>query len=151
MQYYVMYFCMFSVLILFSFHLHFILAITKDVNTKTYNIEIYCSKVNLTSPSRSHVRGKKSKVMCNASYMCMCALSHMCMLIHIQKCPVTLIMNPVPPVVCKEIDSYPSYSHSVMTRYTWMPMVVCVFTFGIRFSSSKILMWVLPAATEAKG
>lgn len=75
---------------------------------------------NLTSPSRSHVRGKtkkKSKVMCNASYMCMCALSHMCMLTHIQKCPVTLIMNPVPPVVCKEIESYPSYSHD-MTRYT---------------------------------
>lgn len=55
---------------------------------------------------------EKRKVMCNASYICMCALSHMCMLIHSQKCPVTVIINPVPLLVCKEIDSYPSCSHN---------------------------------------
>lgn len=86
------------------------------------------------------------------TYICMCALSHTCMLIHIQKCPVTLIMNPVPPVVCKEIDSYPSYSHNDMTRYTWMPIVVCVCVCSPMESDySKLLMWVWPAATEAKG
>lgn len=47
-----------------------------------------------------------------------CVHSHMCMRIHIQKCPVTLIINPVPPLVCKEIDSYPTYSHHDMTCYT---------------------------------
>lgn len=94
----------------------FILAITKDVNTKT--LKIYCNKVKFNRSSPLLCTRKKSKVMCNASYICMCALSHMCMLIHIQKCPVTLIINPVPLLVCKEIDSYPSYSHNNMTRYT---------------------------------
>lgn len=43
---------------------------------KHTTLKIYCNKVNLTAPSRRHVGGKKSKVMCNASYICMCALSH---------------------------------------------------------------------------
>ena len=130
MQYYVVYFCMFSV---FDFICVFIyillLAITKDVNTKTYNTRdlLQQSTFNLSIPLQCK-RGEKSKVMCNASYVivcvsvclcvCVCALSHMCMLIHIQKCPVTLIMNPVPPVVCKEIDSYPSNSHNDTTHHT---------------------------------
>lgn len=65
--------------------------------------------------------------MCNVSDISMYALSHMCMLFHTQKCPVTLIINPVPLLVCKEKDSYPSYSHNYETRYTWVP-IVCVFS-----------------------
>lgn len=35
------------------------------------------------------------------------------------KCPLTLITNSVPHLVCKDIDSYPSHN-------TWMPLAVCV-------------------------
>lgn len=54
------------------------------------------------------------KVMCDAS---VCVHTLTCMLVH-KQCPVTLIINPVPPVVCKERDLYPLYPHSNMTRYT---------------------------------
>lgn len=108
---------------LFSFHLHFILAITKDVNTKkSYNTQdlLQQSKFNCSIPLLSK---RKNKVMCKASYICVHSLTCACWSIF--KCPVTLIINPVPLLVCKEIDSYPSYSHN-MTCYTWMPIVVCV-------------------------
>lgn len=101
------------------FHLQLILAITKDVNTKTYNTRrfIVKSQFNRSIPLSCKwikvKRKKKSKVMCNACYIFfMCAPSHMCMQIHIQKCPVTLIVSPVPRVVCKEMDAYPSCSHA---------------------------------------
>lgn len=87
--------------------------------------------------------------MCNASYICMCALSHMCMLIHIQKCPVTLIINPVPLLVCKEIDSYPSYSHNMLHMNAYSCVCVCSSMESV--SSSKLWMCVLPAAITAKG
>lgn len=109
------------------------------------------SKFNRSIPLSCKRKKKRKKrkisVTCNASYMCMCALSHMCMPIHTQKCPVTLIINPVPLLVCKEIDSL-VYSHD-MTRHTWMPIAVRVFVYGI--SCSNRLMWVSPAATVAKG
>lgn len=87
--------------------------------------------------------------MCNACYIFfMCAPSHMCMQIHIQKCPVTLIVSPVPRVVCKEMDAYPSCSHA---SHDYSFVCECAFTYGIRFRFSKLLMWVLPAAVAVKG
>lgn len=84
---------------------------------KHTTLKIYCNtKFNRSIPL--WCKRKKSYVMCNVSNICMYALSHMCMLIHTQKCPVTLIINPVPLLVCKEKDSYPSYSHNCKTRYT---------------------------------
>lgn len=73
-------FVCFSVLILFLFLLHFLLAITKDVNTKKKHttLKIYRNRVkfNRSIPLSCKRKKKKSYVMCNVSYICMCTLSH---------------------------------------------------------------------------
>lgn len=71
----------------------------------------------------------------------------MCMLIHIQKCPVTLIINPVPLLVCKEIDSYRSYSHTLhMNAYSCVRVCVCVCS---SMDSDNYRCVCRPAATLA--
>lgn len=119
-----MYFCMFSVLIFIfiSFAFYFGHNQGCKYKKKSYNTQdlLQQSKFNCSIPLLSK---RKNKVMCNASYICVHSLTCACWSIF--KCPVTLIINPVPLLVCKEIDSYPSYPHN-MTCYTWMPIVVCV-------------------------
>lgn len=98
---------------------HFLLAITEDVNTRTW---IQHSTVNSAAPSRCHGRGRK--VTCNASYVCVHSLTCACW--SIIKCPVTLIINPVPLLVCKEIDSYPPVFSRRDTLHVNAYRCVCV-------------------------
>lgn len=77
---------------------------------KNPTLEIYC-KVNLNCPP-SHCRvqdvkkqkqkNKKNKVMCNDPCISVCTLSRACRSI-CQKCSMIWIINPVPPLFCKEI------------------------------------------------
>lgn len=127
-------FCFDFIFVSFTFYFGHNQGCKYEIHT---TLKIYCNRVNLNRSiqlSCKREKKKKNRVMCNASYVCVHSLTCACWSMF--KCPVTLIMNPVPLLVCKEIVSYPSYSHN-MTRYTWMPIVVCVFIYGIRFSCSK--------------
>lgn len=95
-QYYAMYFCMFTVWILFFFLLSFfLLAITKDVNTRKHKTLIVKS---FTAPSRRLVSGdgkkkKEKSVMCVTSFMR--ARCHMCMQVHYSRCPLDINHTPL--------------------------------------------------------
>lgn len=73
-------------------------------------LEIYCNKGRISPlhPSFKRQKDIKKQCMCNASCVCVRvhALTCACRSIF-QKCPVTLIVNPVPPLVCKEMNSDP--------------------------------------------
>lgn len=129
------------------FHLQLILAITKDVNTKTYNTRrfIVKSQFNRSIPLSCKwikvKRKKKSIVMCNACYI---YFFYVCTLSHVHADPYSEVpcdINRKPCASCclQRDGCIPLvFSRLHMNDYSFV--CECAFTYGIRFRFSKLLM-----------